>query len=161
MSALKTIERNDATGRTKEIFDELDRTLTRVPAMVRLMANSPAILDAYIHFNHALEQTTLSPKRRALITVAIAELTRCDYVLSIGIAIAKRQGVADDELQAARRGRSSDDRTARTLEFATDIVRLGGRVPQTRIHQLRREGFSDAEIVDIVGVVGLNLFRNY
>ena len=49
MAALKTIERSDATGRTKEIFDELDRTLAQVPAMVRPMANSPAILDAYIH----------------------------------------------------------------------------------------------------------------
>jgi alkylhydroperoxidase family enzyme len=92
MALLTEIDPKDATGQTKALFDRLERAVGRVPTMIRLMGASPAVLDAYLHFNHALEQTTLSPKTRALITVAIAELNGCDYTLSLGMALGKRQG---------------------------------------------------------------------
>jgi uncharacterized peroxidase-related enzyme len=161
MAVLKEIDPKHATGRTKELFDGLDRPLGRVPTMVRLMANSPAILDTYLHFSHALEETTLSPRVRALITVAIAEINGCDYTLSLGMALAKRQGVSDEDLQLARFGRAHDLKTADALCFATSIASRGGRVPRADVERLRRDGFSDAEIVDIVAAVAFNIFRNY
>jgi uncharacterized peroxidase-related enzyme len=161
MAVLRAIESQDAPERVKAVFAALERTLGRVPAMIHLMANSPPVLDAYLHFNHGLEGTTLSAETRALITVAIAEMSGCDYTLSLGMALAKRQGVTDAALQAARFGRSPETKTDDTLQFATSIVRHSGRVPQTDIEGLRKRGFSDQEIVDIIAAVALNIFRNY
>ena len=161
MSVLKPIEPSDATGVTKEIFDHLEKNMNRIPAMVRVMAHSPAIAETYMHFNQALAKSSLSPRTLALITVAIAEISGCDYTLSIGIALARRHGVEEPELAAARAGRAEDDKTARTLEFATSIVRRVGQVPHEDVERLRQSGFSDREIVDIIGAVGLNIFRNY
>jgi AhpD family alkylhydroperoxidase len=161
MALLTEIDPKDATGQTKALFDRLERAVGRVPTMIRLMGASPAVLDAYLHFNHALEQTTLSPKTRALITVAIAELNGCDYTLSLGMALGKRQGVPEDELDAARSGRANDAKTRNTLEFATNVVRRAGRVPRANVERLLHNGFSSQEIVDIIAAVALNVFRNY
>src|SRR5579864_8774176 len=161
MSAVTEIDPKDATGTTKTIFDRLEHALGRVPTMIRLMAHSPAILETYLHFTTALEQTTLSPRARALITVAIAEANGCDYMLSLGMALGARQGVSESDLQAARLGHGHDGKTADTLQFATSIIRSAGRVPPAEIERLRRRGFSDAEIVDVVAAVALNIFRNY
>lgn len=161
MAVLDSIEPQVATGTTKALYDELEKTMNQVPSMVRIMANSPAVVDTYMHFNHALARSTLSQRTLALITVAIAEVSSCDYTLSIGIALAKRHGVPEQELNAARLGQASDDKTARTLEFATNIVRRAGQVPHAEVGRLRQNGFSDQEIVEIVAAVGLNIFRNY
>jgi uncharacterized peroxidase-related enzyme len=161
MAALREVDPAQATGQTKALFEQLERALGRVPAMVRVMAHSPSILDTYLHFNHALEQTTLSAKTRALIAVAIAEINGCDYTLSLGMALGKRQGVADADLDAARRGQAHDRKTTETLQFATSLVRSKGRVAHADIERLHRGGCSDEEIVDIIAAVALNLFRNY
>jgi uncharacterized peroxidase-related enzyme len=161
MSILKPIDPSDATGTTKEIFEHLAQNMNRIPAMVRVMAHSPAITETYVHFNQALAKSSLSQRTLALITVAVAEINGCDYTLSIGIALAKRHGVEERELAFARAGRAEYDKTARTLEFATSIVRRAGQVPHADLERLRQNGFSDREIVDIIGAVGLNIFRNY
>ena len=161
MARLTAIDPDTASGDALSVFDHLQHSIGRVPAMVRLMAHSPAIADIYVHFNHALERTTLSAHTRALITVAVAELNGCDYTLSLGIALGKRQGVGADDLELARSGQASDPKTAKVLEFATDIVRLGGHVPEAEVQRLLTDGFSETEIVDVVAAVGLNVFRNY
>ena len=161
MSRLKEIDPTDATGETKALYDRFQQGLGRVPTMVRLMAHSPAVLEAYLHFNQALERTTLTTRMRALISVTVAELNGCDYTLAVGTAIGRRSGIAEEELDAARHGLANDSKTADALGFATRIVRSNGRVPLAEIERLQRRGFTDEEIVDLVGLVGLNLFRNY
>ena len=161
MAMLKPVDAQNATDSVKTAFERLERALGRVPEMINLMANSPSVLETYMHFNHALERTTLSPKTRALITVAIAEMNGCDYTLSLGMDLAKRQGVAEAELNAARLGSSHDSKTNDLLHFATSIVRNAGRVPYVDLERLRRQGVSDQEIVEVIAAVALNLFRNY
>ena len=161
MPVLNAIDPKEAASPAKEVLATLERALGRLPEMMRLMANSPAILETYVHFNHALERTTLPPKVRALITVAIAEINGCDYTLSLGTALARRQGVSDAELNDARLGRGPDAKTSDALQFAMNIVRRAGRVPHADVERLLRNGFSDEEIVDIIAAVALNIFRNY
>ena len=161
MAVLHDIDPKDVTGKTKELFGALEHALGRVPKMIRLMAHSPTVLETYLHFNHALEQSTLSAKTRALITVAVAEANGCDYTLSLGMALRRRQGVADADLEAARSGRADDARTVEILQFATSIVRRAGRVPHTEVEHLWRHGLTDGEVVDVIAAVVLNVFRNY
>jgi len=161
MALLTPIDSSNATPEVQASFDMLQRRLGRVPRMIALMANSPSVLDTYLHFNHALERTTLSAKTRALITVTIAEINGCDYMRSLGMRLAVRQGVPEADLSAARLGQSTDPKTNDTLQLASSIVRNAGRVPHAELDHLRRGGFSDQEIVDIIAAVSLNIFRNY
>ncbi len=48
MQVLKAVDPNTAAGKTKELFGVIDQRLKRVPNMIRLMGNSPAILGAYL-----------------------------------------------------------------------------------------------------------------
>ena len=78
MQVLNPIDPGAATGSVKQSFDAVERRLKRVPNMLRLMANSPAILGAYLQFNEAFEHTRMTPKLRGLITVAVSELNGCE-----------------------------------------------------------------------------------
>jgi alkylhydroperoxidase family enzyme len=161
MQVLNTIDASTAEGRTRELFSAVERRLHRVPNMLRLMANSPGILAAYLQFTEALEHTRLTPRLRSLLTVAISELNGCDYTLSTVLAPGRREGIGEDEFTRARRAEASDPKTAAALRFAATAVRERGHVPPAEVEALRNAGFTDEEIVEIIGAVGLNLFRNY
>jgi AhpD family alkylhydroperoxidase len=161
MSLLKPVETTEAGEAVRASFENLERHIGGVPVMIRLMAHSPAILDTYLHFNHALERTTLTPRVRALITVAVASMHGCDYMLSLGMALAKRQGVEESDLEAAILGHGHDGRTNDILQFAMEIVRQQGDVPEAEVERLLQLGFREQEIVAIIAAVALNIFRNY
>jgi uncharacterized peroxidase-related enzyme len=158
---LTPVDPATATGKTKELFDAIEHRLKRVPGMIRLMANSPAILDTYLHFNEAFKHTTLTPRLRGLITVAVSEINGCDYTPSAAVALGRHEGLMDDDLAAARQADASDPRTAAALSFAAMITRERGRVSTSDVAALRQAGFGDEEIVEIVAAVALNVFRNY
>ena len=127
MQVLNAIDPTTATGRAKELFGAVEQRLKQVPNMLRLMANSPAILGAYLQFNEAFEHTRLTPRLRGLITVAVAELNGCDYTLSTAMALGRREGLKEHEFTRARRAEASDPETAAALRFAAT-----GRRPGTR-----------------------------
>ncbi len=62
MQVLKAVDPNTAAGKTKELFGAIEQRLKRVPNMIQLMGNSPAILGAYLGFNQAFEETKITPK---------------------------------------------------------------------------------------------------
>jgi hypothetical protein len=64
MQALQPVDPKTATGQTKELFATMEQRLKRIPNMIRVMANSPAILSAYLRFNEASETTKITPKLR-------------------------------------------------------------------------------------------------
>ncbi len=161
MPTLKPIDPKDAVGKTRELLDFVQQRSNRVPNMVRLMANSPAVLGAYVNFASAFRDATLSAAIRDLIAVAVAEASGCDYTLSAVCTLARNSGRSDGELTDARRGRSDDPKTAAALRFAAEIVERRGHLPAAELDALRDAGFSDGEAAEIVAAVVLNIYRSY
>jgi alkylhydroperoxidase family enzyme len=125
------------------------------------MAHSPAAAEAYLQFNIALAQARLSRETRALITAAVAEANGCSYGHLIARGEAEGLALTAEDLDAARRAEAKDFRTEQALRFAQRIVRERGKVPPAEVAALRNAGFDNAEIVEIVASVALNMFRNY
>lgn len=161
MQLLKSVDPNTATGKTKELFRAIEGRLKSVPNMIRLLGNSPAILGAYLGFNEAFEITKMTPKLRGLITVAVSEVNGCDYTLSTAFALGRREGLGEEELEAARRAEAGDSKTAAALRFAASTVHQRGHVSAAALEELRGAGFTDEEIVEIIALVASNIFRNY
>ena len=159
MQVLQAVNNDNEANR--EVFATIEQRLKRVSNMLKVMGNSPSILRAYVGFNEAFDNTKMTPKMRGSITAAIAEANGCDYTLSIAYARGRADGLTDDELGAARHGESSDPRIAAALRFALTIVNERGHVPVSSVNEIRQAGFDDEELVEIIALVGLNIFRNY
>jgi uncharacterized peroxidase-related enzyme len=161
MQTLKPVDQNTASGKAKELLNAVEQRIKRIPNIARLMGNSPAVLDAYFHFNEALDATKITPKLRALITTTVSEINGCDYTLSVAYALGPREGLTEEDLTAARRAEAKDPKIAAALRFAAKVIGERGNVAPHEVEQLRSAGYSDEEIVDVIGVIALNLFRNY
>ena len=161
MPRLKAIETDKAEPKTKALLDGVQKKLGMTPNLMRTMANSPAVLEAYLGLGSALAKGTLSAKLREQIALTVGELNGCQYCLSAHSALGKMVGLSDEEVADSRRSVSPDRKTEAVLQFANKVVTERGWVSDDDVAALRTVGASDAEVAEIVATVAANIFSNY
>lgn len=152
----------DAPEASKAALEAINKQMGSVPNLFRIVANSPQTLEGYLSLNGALGRGLLSVQIRERIALAVAQVNGCNYCLAahsyLGVNLAK---LSQTEIEAARRGTASDAKTAAAVEFAVKIARNRGAVSDNDLRLVRDAGYSDAEIVEIIGNVALNTLTNY
>ena len=162
MTRLKAINPEEATGKTKELFDAIQSKLGVVPNMMRTMGHSPALLEGYLTLNNLLSHGKLGAKTGELLALAIGETNSCDYCLSAHSYIGEKLVHIDaNTLQNARQGNSADAKTEAILKFANILLNKQGRVSDADVDAVKTAGLTEGEIGEIIGHVGLNVLTNY
>ncbi|MDR7369318.1 carboxymuconolactone decarboxylase family protein [Flavobacterium aquidurense] len=162
MTRLTALNPEEATGKTKDLFNAVQAKLGVVPNMMRTMGNSPAVLEGYLNLSGALSHGKIGAKTGELLALAISESNSCDYCLAAHTFIGEKLVKAAPEvLHAARTGNSADPKTAAILKFAKTLISKNGLVNDEDVNIVRNAGVSDAEIAETVGHVALNILTNY
>jgi uncharacterized peroxidase-related enzyme len=161
MARLKTIDRSQATGKAKELLDKVHLQFGVTPNLMRDLAHSPAVLGAYVNFYTALVDGLLDKKLHDQIAMVVAEANGCEYCLSAHAALGRKAGLSDQQLAAARDLNTGNDRVDAALKFAREIVVGRGHITPAQFEAVRQAGFSDGEIVEIIGHAAVNIFTNY
>lgn len=161
MSRLTPVDYQSAQGRTKELLDAVKAKLGIVPNMTRTMAQSPAVLEAYLGISGALAHGVFPAKVREQLALDIGEANHCEYCVSAHSALGKRTGLSEEELFANRRGTSADAKTDALLRFARTVLTKQGMVDDGDVAAVREAGYGEAEIAEVVAHVALNVFTNY
>ena len=161
MSRLTIPAREDAPANSKPLLDAVEKQLGVVPNLFRLVSTSPAALEGYLSLNGALGRT-LDAKTRERIALAIAQANGCDYCLSahtyLGLNLAK---IDDAEIALNRAGHSGDAKADAAVVFARKVLEARGHVNDADIAAVRLAGFSEAQVIEIVASVALNVLTNY
>lgn len=150
-----------ATGTNKTNFDAFKKALGTVPNMMKVMGNSPALLQAYAQFSGSLSQGKLPAQIREQIALLSAETNECDYCLAAHTAIGGMVGLKPDAIQNARNARAADPKAAAALDFARKVLSTRGGVSEDDINAARHAGLTDDQIAQVVGEVALNVLTNY
>jgi uncharacterized peroxidase-related enzyme len=162
MTRLKAVNPEQASGKTKELFNSIHGRFGVVPNMMKTMGNSPAFLEGYLNLGNALTGGALGVKTSALIALVVAETNACNYCLSahtyLGANLAK---LDEDMMNAARLGTARDPKTNAILKFAQTLVTKKGHVTDTDVQSLKAAGVTEGEVGEIVGHVALNILTNY
>ena len=161
MSRIQPVNYEQATAKVKELLDAVTGKLGMTPNMMKTMARSPAVLQAYLNFSEALAGGKLDAGLREQIALISAEINGCGYCASAHTAIGKMVGLSGEAISAARRGRSSDAKTDAALRFARIVIINRGQVSEADVKALKDAGYSEGEIAEIVANVALNIFTNY
>lgn len=143
------------------ILGDVKKQLGATPNMFTTLAHSAAALGFYTGANAVLSTTKLSAQLREQIAVTVAGINGCDYCASAHTMLGKMRKVSDAELAMNLQGKSSDPATQAVLTFSRKVVETRGHVTPADMQNVRTAGFGDAEIVEIIALVGLNIFTNY
>lgn len=160
MNRIPLVDPAQAEGKSKQLLDGVKAEVGMVPNLYRAAANSPAALDGLLGLSGALGAGSLDAQLRERIALAVGETNGCEYCVSAHSVIGKGAGLSDDEIEAARRGTSSDERAEVAVAFARKVVETRGFVEDADIERVRGAGFDDGDIAEIVAHVALNTFTN-
>lgn len=161
MSRIPTINPSEATGQSRELLDGVQAKLGMTPNLMRAMANSPAVLDAYLQFSGALSKGSVPAKTREQIALAVAEANTCEYCLSAHTAIGKSVGLTAEQIRDARLGTGFDSKSDAILKLATQIVEKRGLISDDDLTAARDAEVNDAEIAEVIANTALSIFTNY
>src|ERR1700740_444434 len=161
MNRLHPIDPATAEGKAKTLLDSVKAGLGSVPNIFRVMAASPATLEAYLGFNRTLSHGALPAKIREQIALVSAETNGCDYCASAHTALGKHAGLSQDDINKALEGGAADPKADAAIRFAKTLLEKRGHVSDADFTQVKEAGLSEAEIGEIVAQVAINVFTNY
>ena len=141
MSRIPIPATEQAPSAAQPLLASAKKRLGTVPNLLRILANSPAALEAYLGLSGALANGDLDAATRERVALAVAEVNGCDYCLSAHTYRAREVAKLDDAEITANQSGASNDMKA---NFAA----------------VKHAGYSDVEMVEIIAHVGLSLFSN-
>ncbi|HEX9136751.1 MAG TPA: carboxymuconolactone decarboxylase family protein, partial [Nitrospirota bacterium] len=143
MARLPIINPENSTGTAHDLLTAVKKKLGLVPNSMRVMANSPAVLEAYLQFSGSLEHGSLDAKSRERIALETAEANQCGYCLSAHSAIGKMVGLSEAEILESRRAQSTDAKSAAALHFSRLVIENRGSVSESDLDAARNGGLTD------------------
>ena len=102
MPMFKPIEENEATGKVKEVYDDIksSRHITEGPNFWRMLANDPDELErSWNSLKQVMKKGALDHVTKELIYVAVSITNGCEYCIRSHSFAAKKKGATDEMLK--------------------------------------------------------------
>ena len=102
MPMFKPISENEASGKVKEVFDEIKsaRQITEIPNFWKMLANDPNELQrTWSSLKEIMKKGALDPVTKELIYVAVSNNNGCEYCIKSHSSAAKKKGATDEMLK--------------------------------------------------------------
>jgi uncharacterized peroxidase-related enzyme len=161
MLRLNPVEPNQVGEELQGILERNHLGFDETQGFVKILAKSPAAARAYVLAEGALAEGRLSDRQREQIALAVAEINGSQYCLLAHSLAGRHAGLSGEEIESARRAAASDAKADRMLRFTQSMVLQRGEISDEDLGALRKAGFSDAEVIEIVANIALNIFTNY
>ena len=128
-----------------------------LPNLAASMAESPALLQAFLSLRTIAASGQLDAVAREVVAIAVATETRCTYCVAAHSTFALKQGAAAAEVAAVRSGRPlADPRLDALARFARAVVRRQKDVPE-RARELGEHGLGPTQVLDVLAAITVPL----
>ena len=160
MARINIVTAESANPEQKALYDAIQAKLGMVPNFLKVFANSPAALKAFLGLHGIAGEGSLDPQTRERIALALAQQNSCEYCLSAHTAIGRKSGLDAAEIEANRSGGSRDEKAAVAVRFARSLMAHTGEVTTAELIEMREAGYSESDIVEVITHVGMNMLTN-
>ena len=130
----------------------------QLPNFLGVLAGSPATLRGYTRFRGELRHGTLELPTLERIALAVAEQYRSEPGIAIHTRTARQAGLGLDEVALAKEWESRDYREAALLRYLKPLVTQRGGCPQHLHEEAREAGWTDAQLLEAIAVLGVESF---
>lgn len=161
MQRIHSVEPQHAEGRAKQLLASVEQAFGVVPNAAKVMANSPAVLESFLALSTAMGGVGIGEKLHHQIKLATSETNACSYCTSILCTMGPAAGLTAADLVEGRSAEAHSARANAALKFAKAVMERKGKVGDDDLRAVRKAGFGDAEIVEIVASVVVGCFTNF
>jgi uncharacterized peroxidase-related enzyme len=158
-------EISTAPAASAEILEGIRKGWGFVPNLHRILAESPAALEAYSTLWGIAEKTEFTPQERQIAYLAIIYENECTYCMACMARNANLSRIAKADngaIAAVREGRPIADKKLEALrQFAAKVIRQRGVVSQADVAAFKTAGYSNRAVLDVLVLAATNLISNY
>lgn len=164
LSQLSPITLASADEAQATILERAQKQVGFIPNMYANMANTPAILDTYLHgYGQFRAESGFSPAEQEVIFLAISKVNGCSYCMAAHSMIAdKVSGVPAPVLDAIRNGKSIlDAKLAALFAFTIEMTTSRGRPSADTARAFLAQGYTEKHILYVVLALAVKTLSNY
>lgn len=145
-----------------ELLDGVQKVWGFVPNLHRVLAESPAALEAYTTLWGIAEKTGFTPQERNIAYLAIIYENECTYCMAGHTNLSRMAKVDNETIAAVREGRPIADGKLEALrQFAAKVTRQRGVVNQADVTAFKAVGFDNRAVLDVLVLAATKLISNY
>jgi uncharacterized peroxidase-related enzyme len=162
INSFKLHETATAPAASAEILKGVEKAWGFVPNLHRVLAESPAALEAYSTLWSIAEKTSFSPVERNIVYLSIIYENECVYCMAGHTNLSRMAKVSDDAIMAVREGRPIADAKLEALrQFAAVVTRNRGVVSPAEVAAFKKAGYGNQAILDVLVLAATKLISNY
>ncbi len=153
-------ERAEVSESNQVIFDQLKKGLGFVPNLYAYYAKNETALPDYLALQN--RKSTLKAKEREVVNLVTSQINGCRYCQSTHTALGKMNGFTDEQIIELRKGSASfDSKFDALVRFTASVVENKGKSTSESKSNFFEAGYSEANMIDVVMVVGDKIISNY
>jgi len=143
-------------------LEQVKQKFGRIPNFFAVAAESPSAVNAYLALSDVFRGTTLTPAEQQIVILAASVENKCDYCVAAHSRGAKAAGVPEETISAiTQRSPLKDAKTEALRRFVSQIVRERGWLLDQDVQAFLREGYSKAQMLDVMVGVSMKTLSNY
>jgi uncharacterized peroxidase-related enzyme len=152
--------RAEVSETNQAIFDKLQKGLGFVPNLYAYYAKNDTALGDYLALQN--RKSSLKAKEREVINLVTSQINGCRYCQSAHTAIGKMNGFSEAQIIELRKGSASfDPKLDALVKFTASVVSHRGRASQDTVAAFFAAGYTEANLIDVIIVVGDKIISNY
>jgi uncharacterized peroxidase-related enzyme len=144
----------------QQIFDNLEKNLGMVPNLYAFFGKNETALADYLALQS--RKNTLTGKEREVINLVVSQVNNCKYCLAAHTVVGKMNGFTDEQVLEIRKAAVTfDTKLAALATFVKETTAAHGEPSQEAVEALFNAGYTEANLIDIVIVIGDKIISNY
>lgn len=144
------------------LLEQIQKGWGFVPNLHRVLAESPAALEAYGALWAIAEKTGFTAIERNVAYMAIIYENECTYCMAGHTNLSRMAKVGDAVIAAVREGRPiADPRLEALRAFAATVTRNRGVVTPAEVEAFKAAGYDNRAMLDILVLAATKLISNY
>jgi uncharacterized peroxidase-related enzyme len=152
--------REEVSENNQAIFDTLKKNLGFVPNLYAYYAKNETALGDYLALQN--RKSTLRAKEREVVNLVTSQVNGCRYCQSAHTELGKMNGFTEEQILEIRKGAASfDAKTDALAKLTKAIVEGRGKVGDDVKENFFAAGYTEANLIDVVIVVGDKIISNY
>jgi AhpD family alkylhydroperoxidase len=141
---------------------QLHAAVGLVPNLAAMMAESPALLNGFLALRALYAQTAFTGGEVQVLSLTAAFENDCCWCMAFHTAMALKEGVDRQAVDALRRGDApADPRLAALSRFARAMIRNRGAVDAPVQQAFVAAGYTARQALDVVMGLAFSLTANY
>lgn len=162
MSEFPTYTKETAPEAAKPVLDAAEKAYGMVPNLHGKMAESPALLEGYWQLSQVFSNSSLTPIEQQVVLIAVSVTNNCTYCVGAHSVLADMVDTPAEVTKALRSGEVIPDARLQALrKFAQSVVITRGWVHESEVDALLAEGYTRAQVLEVILGVGLKTLSNY